>query len=77
MELNVDSLLVVKALEEGKIGNVECTSILKRVKDIIGKDEVVIVSHVNRESNWCADKLAKHGCMITNFISYDEALYFV
>ncbi|XP_058755609.1 uncharacterized protein LOC131628812 [Vicia villosa] len=62
LEINTDSLLVVKAIEDGKVGMVDCVAMPRRIMELMGEFEVVIISHVSRNANACADCLAKHGC---------------
>lgn len=67
-EINCDSMVVVKALEDKEFGFVECVSILRRIIDIIALLDVVIISHVYMHANTCADALANRGCVKKNFV---------
>lgn len=77
MEINVDSLVVVKAIEDGEVGNVKCVSILRRIINMISEIDVVVISHVFKNANMCADKLATRGCLEKSFVKYDITLDFL
>lgn len=51
MKINLDSMLVVKAMEEGKIRNIECLALTKDIQRLIDtqrlieEHEIVLVFH--------------------------------
>ncbi|XP_058783722.1 uncharacterized protein LOC131658447 [Vicia villosa] len=54
VEVNMDSTLVIMAIEEGTI-DINCVAILRSIKQLINDHEVVIVSNTYRDSNKCSD----------------------
>lgn len=60
IEINIDSHLVVKAINSkhncSSIGN----SLITKIKSMISHDKEFLVKHVHREVNSCANVLAKN-----------------
>lgn len=77
LEINVDALIVVRAIKDGKVGAVECVAILRKILDVLSTFEVVILSHVYQNSNSCVDCLAKHDCLHRKFALYKEIYQFL
>lgn len=73
MDLNIDSLLVVNAIEECKISNMECVALLRDIQRLIKEHDIVIVSHTYMDTNRCANALANIGYLGNHFRIYDEA----
>lgn len=55
VEINVDSVLVVKVIEEGKIRKVECLTLIKVIQRLIKDHEIVRMVHAYRKVNLCAN----------------------
>ncbi|XP_058740844.1 uncharacterized protein LOC131613166 [Vicia villosa] len=70
LENNVASLQVIKTIKDGEVGHIECASILRRIKEIISTQKVVVIMHAYRNLNVCADALENRWCMKKNFIIY-------
>lgn len=77
VEMNVDSIEVVRAIEEGVVEYIDCVVILRRIKELVLLMEVGMVSHVFRYANECANLLANQGCLEKSFIYYDRPPLFI
>lgn len=61
VELNMDSLLVVKVIEEDKTSRVDCLALIREILRLIEDHEIVQVVHAFRETNMCANVLETQG----------------
>lgn len=57
VELNVDSMIVVKAIKGGVDNNASYLTLIRDVKKLIANHEYVQVAHTYREDNLCANAL--------------------
>lgn len=62
MEVNVDSE-VVKAIQREGSSNPSCFALIREIKKLIEEHDIVIISHIYRKVNACADALAKMGSL--------------
>lgn len=58
----MDSLLVMKVIEERKIKKVECSALIIDIQRLIEEHEIMQVVQVYKETNMCADILENIGC---------------
>lgn len=73
----MDSLLVMKVIEERKIKKVECSALIIDIQRLIEEHEIMQVVQVYKETNMCADILENIGCSKKQLWVYGEALYFL
>lgn len=60
IEINIDSYLLVKAINsDGNCSSIR-KSLITKIKSMISHDKEFLVKHAHREVNSCADALAKN-----------------
>lgn len=62
VEINIDSTMVVEAVESGVSRHIGCVVIFDKIKVLKAKLEEVSIIHSVREINMCTDKFALIGC---------------
>ncbi|KAK2394949.1 hypothetical protein QL285_056723 [Trifolium repens] len=72
IELNIDSMTVVKVIKTGNGRNPLGLALVKNIRRLIDLEWEVHISHAYRESNKCADALANIGCTLENETTYYE-----
>jgi ribonuclease HI len=70
--INVDSLLVVKAIKSSKSGSSTSRLLVERICSLLAIEWEVVVHHSFHEINQCADALANNGCLMPQGSSYDS-----
>jgi ribonuclease HI len=72
VELNVDSSIVNQVLRKPGYGRPLGGSLVMRIRKLLELDWEVVIDHVYREANKCADMLANIGCTLdTHMVYYD------
>ncbi|XP_050909468.1 uncharacterized protein LOC127123278 [Lathyrus oleraceus] len=72
VEVNVDSELVLRAIQ-GESRNIpSCCALIIEITRLIKNHKLLIISHTFREANACVDALAKMGSMDKDSKSYTE-----
>jgi ribonuclease HI len=72
VELNVDSSVVNQVLRKPGYGRPLGGSLVMRIRKLLELDWEVVIDHVYREANKCADMLANIGCTLdTHMVYYD------
>jgi ribonuclease HI len=72
IELNIDSMTVVKVIKTGNGRNPLGLTLVKNIRRLIDLEWEVHISHAYRESNKCADALANIGCTLEKETTYYE-----
>jgi ribonuclease HI len=70
VDLHVDSLVVVQAIQRGWARSLSGQALVKNIRRLLDSDWEVIVSHSYREANKCADALATYGCSLDRNIMF-------
>lgn len=73
----MDSLQVLDAIEKRVVDQIDCVTILRQIMEIMDIMEVVVLSHVYRSANACADTLARRRCGENSFVYFDKAQNFL
>ncbi|XP_058782820.1 uncharacterized protein LOC131657439 [Vicia villosa] len=68
VEINVDSTMVVEAVERDGSMHIGYVAIFNQIKVLMNKLEGVTIAHSIRETNLCADDLTSVGCFIESEI---------
>ncbi|GAU12910.1 hypothetical protein TSUD_73970 [Trifolium subterraneum] len=72
IELHIDSISVVRALNNSSSASSHGGTLLKQIWKLLEMDWIVEISHTYREANKCADALANLGCYLAyNTVFYD------
>ncbi|KAK2358830.1 hypothetical protein QL285_095979 [Trifolium repens] len=73
VELNVDSVAVVKVIKEGETNSVMGYSLVKEIHRLFSLEWEVKILHSYQEANRCADALPNMGCSFCgNVVFYEE-----
>ncbi|CAJ2673373.1 unnamed protein product [Trifolium pratense] len=72
IDLNIDSVAVMKVIKSGKTNSSLGTSLVKSIKKLLDEDWEVKISHSYREANRSADALTSMGCTLNYNIVYFE-----
>jgi ribonuclease HI len=72
IELNINSVAVMKVIKSGKTSNSLGFSLVKSIKKLLDEEREVKISHLYRETNRSADALASMGCTLNFTIVYFE-----
>lgn len=72
MEINIDSLLVLKAMEAREVGRVECVSIIRKIMHIMSLTKIVVISHIYKNVNPSANYLANIECTKKRLMYYNK-----
>jgi hypothetical protein len=64
VELDVDSVAVVKVIKTGVTTSVAGVSLIKSIRRLLEQGWEVKITHSYREANVCADALANIGCSL-------------
>ncbi|PNY06182.1 ribonuclease H [Trifolium pratense] len=67
IELQVDSLVVVRGIKGEEVGSASGRILLNRIRQLMNMDWNVRISHVYREANKVADAIAALGCTTQGF----------
>lgn len=65
-----DSLLSVKAINQGHSNLLELSDLVQHCRDILKNNNRIIISHVKKQVNKVAHYLAKFSCELNDFILY-------
>lgn len=64
IEVNVDSFEIMLEINQGKSRRSEGLEMLKKIESLLSIFEDAYLEHMFRESNQCANALAKSGCRL-------------
>jgi ribonuclease HI len=73
VELDVDSMAVVKAIKTGATSSANGVSLMKSILRLLNQEWEIRITHSYREANMCADALANIGCSLDlNIMLFEE-----
>lgn len=65
IKINVDSIEVVNGLNSCNYGNPIGRALIKKIRSFLAFEWEIVVGHVYREENQCADALARNGIVLS------------
>jgi hypothetical protein len=73
VELHIDSLIVVQNITPKRSNNIVGRTLVERNRKLIDLDWEVVFHHSYRKTNFCADVLGNHGCLMEHEIVFFTA----
>jgi ribonuclease HI len=71
IELQIDSMTVVRTLGGDRLGSNGGTSLVRHIRSLIQEGWIITIRHVYQEANRVADALASMGCQQNEFTLFD------